>query len=278
MMNVQLFNKVGVPQPLDRLLKNPATNAFTKPMFDSIDNRFSDIQNIIQNVKDNVPRMVEQATKTMNLVRHNMATDPVMPENRFVFELYYPEAVDKLLQERGIFNSPIITFTQMNTYIRASQIPGKIIEVEPFRIFGLPRMMPQRLRYEHVFPVTFAMSSDVRLRMMFDLWMNMVVNPDTGSVGYYDEFARPFNLNIYALDRQDNPVFAMGADEVFPIEVSPIALDQNATNSFATFTVTFAYRKLFPFRALTKTALPQDAVRAALPFSSFASQKEYYLR
>jgi hypothetical protein len=278
LLNIQRVGRDGSPIPLDQILKNPATSAFINPIYQSIGNNFPRIKETIQTVREAAPNFIEDATRTMKLVYGQMTTEPLMPENRFVFELYYPEAVDIKLKERGIFNSPIISFTTMNTYIRSSQIPGKAIEAEPGRMYGLPRLFPTNLKYEHTFPLTFALSSDVRIRLLFDFWMNMVINPDTGDTGYYDEYARPFNFNIYGLDRHDDVIMAMGAEEVYPIEIGAINLDQNASNTFATFNVVLAYRKLFPFRAVTEARLPQSEVRAAIPFSSFASQKEYYLR
>jgi hypothetical protein len=80
----------------------------------------------------------------------------------------------------------------------------------------------------------------MQVKKFFDNWTSMVVDPDTGLVGYQEEYATTIRLR--QLDEQDNVTYEIELSEAFPRSINLLELNNSAQNQTHRLNVLFAYR------------------------------------
>lgn len=121
---------------------------------------------------------------------------------------------------------------------KAVNIPGTSIETEisysskPFRT--LPK-------YNTFAPVTltFYAETDQSNRRFFEDWQNMVVDRQTGLVGYYNEYTT--GVFVYTYDRNGKATALTYFHECYPTQVGAIQLNWDSNNEIMTYDVELTY-------------------------------------
>ena len=86
---------------------------------------------------------------------------------------------------------------------------------------------------------TFLLTGDYYLKDVFDGWINKIVNMDTKTLHYKDDFVS--EVEIQQLNDQNIPVYSCKLLKAFPISVSGVELANTSENTVARLTVSFAY-------------------------------------
>lgn len=123
-------------------------------------------------------------------------------------------------------------------FCAATNLPGKSIATQPSRIYGENREMPYEVMYE---PVTFSFYSDsgMELKKAFDRWMNLVIDPSTRQIRYYDDYVRQIDIRLLNVDESEP--YHVILFEAYPKSVQAIQLDY-ANKEAMRFDVTIQYR------------------------------------
>lgn len=118
-------------------------------------------------------------------------------------------------------------------------LPGMNIATMPSRFYGDPREMP----YERSFdPVTmvFLIDSDMRIKNLFDRWMESIIRPTTRTINYYKNYITDINITVLKVNETDEP-YKVQLFEAYPKTIGAIQMG-NDSRDVMRLPVTFAYR------------------------------------
>lgn len=154
-------------------------------------------------------------------------------------------------------------FAEMNT--RLSQFcktvtpPKRGFNVINRKIVGPDRRIPVRHNYGEEMTVTFNFPADSKEWVLFEKWQELIVDPITRRVGYYQDYAmgckmlilmlpnyvKDYNQVMEAADRRQLP--GLHLNEIYPsaVELNGSSIDSGSTNELASMTVTFSYRDVY---------------------------------
>ena len=120
------------------------------------------------------------------------------------------------------------------------EFPGRNLDSAPdTNIYGPEREIVQGYSYGDVTAV-FQCSSDMKEKRFFETWQRLAYNPQTWSLGYYDEYSG--GLQIYSLDQNDRRRYGVEIVECFPKTIAAQPIAYAAVNEIQKVSVTFAYR------------------------------------
>lgn len=124
----------------------------------------------------------------------------------------------------------------------AAQLPQTRINVASQRLFGPPTFHAQNADYggDNI-SITFYVDRDMLVKRFFDTWVDGIVDRTKGTVSYLADYATTMTIN--QLDETDTVTYTAKFEDLFPISVAPIQLDQNSMNQAGKLTVTFCYRR-----------------------------------
>ena len=106
-------------------------------------------------------------------------------------------------------------------------------------IYGPARNIVQGYTYGDV-SATFYCHNDMREKKFFETWQRIAFNPQTWSMGYYDDYVG--KIEIYSLDNDGGRRYGVQLVECFPKTISAQNLDANPSSTPQTCEVSFSYR------------------------------------
>ena len=86
---------------------------------------------------------------------------------------------------------------------------------------------------------TFLLTQDYYMKTIFDNWMQVVFNTNDYHPGYKDDITA--DVRIQQLNKKNRPIYGVVLKKAFPVSITDIVLDNSATDSVSSFTITFAY-------------------------------------
>lgn len=102
---------------------------------------------------------------------------------------------------------------------------------------------PFRLPYSSTYdPVTFSFyaNSNLDTRDYFDVWQSAVVNLDTNTMNFYDEYVS--DVKIVQMDIEGNDTYFATLLEAWPLDVGSIEVGYGQFDTVTLTTVTMAYK------------------------------------
>ena len=120
------------------------------------------------------------------------------------------------------------------------EFPGRNLDTEPdSNIYGPTREIVQGYSYGDI-TATFRMSSDYKEKKFFETWQRLAYNPQTWSLGYYDEYSG--GLQKYSLDQQNKRRYGVELIECFPKTVGALGYAAPVGGALQTVTINFSFR------------------------------------
>ena len=102
------------------------------------------------------------------------------------------------------------------------QLPGVNYSTVQNRTFGEFRETPYERLYDNL-AMTFYVDNDMKIKALFDDWINTVQNPNTRTFNYYNNYIS--NMTIEIQDLSDKTRYRMTLWEVYPKNIGSIQLD-----------------------------------------------------
>lgn len=138
---------------------------------------------------------------------------------------------------------PTISDTDISKFsfrCEASTIPGRTVATIDDVGSGPALKIPYDVNYaDH--EITVICSSDMAERKYFEKWIDNIVTK-TGRVKYHSEYAKGKKLELNQIDEAGNPLIKYTLNDIYPIQISPMNLSWEETNTYQRFTVTLSYR------------------------------------
>ena len=132
--------------------------------------------------------------------------------------------------------------TVRKTGLRCESIsfPGRNLDTTPdTNIYGPTREIVNGFSFAEI-TGTFVCSSDMREILFFETWQRLAFNPQTWSLGYYDDYVG--SIDIHQLDEQDNKRYGVQLVECFPKTIAEQSLGYGQNDTLHRINVTFSYR------------------------------------
>lgn len=125
-----------------------------------------------------------------------------------------------------------------NLFCDSVTLPGCNIATTPMRTFGEIREMPYERMYDSV-TMSFYVDADMRIKKAFQGWMDLIHNPDTRTMGYYNDYTRP--VQIYVTNVDDTTPYMLTLFEAYPKTINSHQLD-TASREVMKMTLTMQYK------------------------------------
>jgi hypothetical protein len=118
------------------------------------------------------------------------------------------------------------------------QLPGVNYSTVQNRTFGEFRETPYERLYDNL-AMTFYVDNDMKIKALFDDWINTVQNPNTRTFNYYNNYIS--NMTIEIQDLSDKTRYRMTLFECYPKNIGSIQLDA-ANKDVMKLQVTMQYK------------------------------------
>jgi hypothetical protein len=139
---------------------------------------------------------------------------------------------------------------RLSVFCESATLPPTRINVSQQKLFGPPTFHPQNADYggDNI-SLTFMLDKWYTVKEFFDVWVDSIVNRETGTVAYQDDYLCQ-GMTITQLDEDDRAHYTAIFEDIFPISIAPIQLDAHSVNQVTKMNVTFCYRR---WRSLSMT-------------------------
>ena len=143
------------------------------------------------------------------------------------------------------------------------EFPGRNLDSEPdTNIYGPTREIVNGFSFADI-TANFYQSNNYKEKQFFETWQRLCYDPNTFSMGYYDEYVG--KIQIYSLDNDGLRRYGVELIECFPKTIAAQQLDALPSTTAQTCDVSFSYRY---WKNLTdERDLPQrinDSIRTVL--------------
>ena len=141
----------------------------------------------------------------------------------------------------GMVNKNRSNAGAISLYCEMASLPPVNISTKSFKIFGPTYQRPFGAEYGgEGISLTFHVDRDMQVKKFFDDWTATIVDPNTGLVGFQEDYISTINLR--QLDEQENVTYELELEEAFPRSVNLLELNNSAQNQTHRLNVLFAYR------------------------------------
>ena len=119
--------------------------------------------------------------------------------------------------------------------------PGRSLNTtDEVNIYGPNRKIVTGVSFGDI-SATFSCDETMREKLYFEAWQSLSHNPDTFTVGYYNNYVG--RVEIKALSEFDNGItYGVRLIEAFPVSILEQGLNYQNGATYQTITVNFAYR------------------------------------
>lgn len=156
--------------------------------------------------------------------------------------------------------------SNVSLYCEQASLPPLNIFTKSFKIFGPAYQRPFTAEYGgEGISVTFHVDRNMTIKTYFDEWMQKIVDPVTGTVGYQEEYVT--NIKIRQLDEAENITYEIELLEAFPRSMNLMELNNAATNQTHRLNILFGYRywRNVESRQVTPVDVPRSIINPQVP-------------
>lgn len=129
---------------------------------------------------------------------------------------------------------------------QSTRLPGRSIVGSDIRTYGPTRWQPYLATYNE-WIVVFRCSEDMKERKIIREWMDLIENPITHDMGWYNDYATEVRISQINPSADPNSVdkYAMTfvLEHAFPVSVEDVAVSHVPSIEPITMSVSFRYHK-----------------------------------
>lgn len=125
-------------------------------------------------------------------------------------------------------------------------IPGRTVATVDDTGSGPALKLPYEVNYADI-DITIICSTDMIERKFFENWIDSIITSSAisgkaGLLKYHNEYARGNKMNLSQIDESGDELITYSLIDVYPIQISPMNLSWEETNTYQRFDVTLSYR------------------------------------
>ena len=152
----------------------------------------------------------------------------------------------------GLSDLKLLTMTCENT-----ALPTRSIQASEKLIYGTSYQMPYKHAYGEV-SMTFYLTEHMSTKKFFDSWLNKIVDPHTGDLGYYNDYTCDIKISMLpssAVDENSSSHYGVKLLNAWPSIVAEVAMTHASGGEIAKLPVTFQYKKWFDTNRASQSSL-----------------------
>ena len=119
-------------------------------------------------------------------------------------------------------------------------LPGRSISTSDVMLDKQSNKYPYTLIDSEI-EMTWVLTNDYYMKTMFDGWLSSIIDMDTYTLGYKNDYAT--DVIIQQLNVDNIPVYGVKLEKAYPLAVNAIDLSNSSENEIAKLTVSWAYDK-----------------------------------
>ena len=126
-------------------------------------------------------------------------------------------------------------------------LPTKSISATEKFIHGVSYQMPYRQAFQEL-SMTFLLTDDMAQKRFFDEWQTKVVDPNTGNMGFHEDYACNILIRKHgkqSIDFGGSVPYEITLERAWPSIVAEIQLSHGGGNEVARLPVTMQYKQWF---------------------------------
>ena len=166
-------------------------------------------------------------------------------------------------------NKYLVTFTRVPDGLISSSartlqylcentsLPTRSIQAQDKIIYGTSYQMPYKHAYGEV-SMTFYLTEHMSTKKFFDSWLNKIVDPHTGDLGYYNDYTCDIKISMLpssAVDENSSSHYGVKLLNAWPSIVAEVAMTHASGGEIAKLPVTFQYKKWFDTNRASQSSL-----------------------
>lgn len=136
--------------------------------------------------------------------------------NRYKVFFFLP----KVLRNIGVLNSEITRMTSL--YCDATALPGVSYSTAQAKTYGEVREMPYERMFDNI-NLSFYIDSDMKIKYMFDAWVQNIQDINTRSFNYYKDYTVDMYIDVQNYNEENK--YRVMLYECYPKSVSPINME-----------------------------------------------------
>ncbi len=153
-------------------------------------------------------------------------------------------------------------FRTCSMLCETAAFPSINIMTNQFRTYG-PFIEIPYIRANEPITLTFITDSKMRSRIMFDAWMDLIINPYTNNVSFYGDFVGSISI-MQKSSETANTVYSVNLLNAYPKMVHEMPLSYGETGSYHKVSVQFVYEKMWNIEVDIPTPVSSDTVRSQM--------------
>jgi hypothetical protein len=169
--------------------------------------------------------------------------------NRFAIGFTPP----KTAQKPYLAGSDPATLRKVILFCDQVQLPGVNFSTVQNRVFGEFRETPYEKLYDNI-NMSFYVDNDMKVKSLFDNWMNSIQDVTTRTFNYYDNYTTDMTIEVQ--DINDKTRYEVKLFECYPKNIGAIQMDY-ASKDVMKLSITMQYKY---WTASPKVALPDGQV------------------
>lgn len=159
------------------------------------------------------------------------------------------------------FPNPGADIKQIATlFCDSVNLPGSNIATSPMRTYGEIREMPYEKMYDSI-TFSFYVDSDLQIKKAFEDWQDLIVDPDSRTLGYYEDYIT--DIDIFVRNVDDSVPYKVTLFECYPKTLNSIQLD-TAGREVMKMTVVMQY-KYWRSEQIKQSGLTTDQISGPPP-------------
>lgn len=137
---------------------------------------------------------------------------------------------------RSLINDP----RDISLLCESVSIPGRSISTIDYMADKQSNKFPNTLIDSEI-EMTWLLTNDYYMKTMFDGWLSSIIDMETYTVGYKNDFST--DVIIQQLNVDNIPVYGVKLEKAYPLGINQIELSNSTADEIAKVSVTWAYDK-----------------------------------
>jgi hypothetical protein len=141
---------------------------------------------------------------------------------------------------KGLLSKYNGSLREISMLVESAEVPGRSFEGLDYAPTGPGYLVPVMVRYED-WAVRFRLMDDYLVKEVMDAWMNLVIDPETNTVGFREDYIA--TASVSPLDLSNQAIETYELQQIYPRSVQAINVDNTSENTYQTLNVLFTYTK-----------------------------------
>ena len=157
-----------------------------------------------------------------------------------------------------ITGAPVTIPEDLQLMCETVSLPTRSAATNELSMYGPVQSFPYRFTFTEA-SLNFYLTEDFAIKKLFDEWIEKIVDPISGDLGYFDDYKCQIKISKFASKHGstgNTPNYAVTLIDAWPNIVGEVALGHSLGTDMLRLPVTFQFRKWFDSTAGVTTGGP----------------------